>query len=154
VLLEAQKDGGFVAWVGKRSAMFFPPDFASAGVDVDAVLVVFVEDAKSAWRVVDILLRSSGFAAIVLDLGGHDALPIAAQTRFAGLAKEHQIALLELTRNDRHQTSRGSLASLRVEATKERGEKTFCIQIRALKDKRSSPGWTQTESSHGPDGMC
>ncbi len=155
MVLQAQQQGGLVAWVGSRSAMFFPPDFASAGIDLKALLVVFVDDANSASRVVDLLFRSSGFAVIVLDVENNRGFSLAVQTRFAGLAKEYHTVLMEITRMHRDRSSRSSLASLRMETTREHVDgEFFRMEMHALKDKRFSPGWKHTESCYGPDGVC
>lgn len=156
IVLEAQRRGGLAAWVGRRSSAFFPPDFAAAGVDLDALLVVFAADQNEAYRALDILFRSGAFAVIVADLGPRGELPMAVQSRLAGLAKEHCVAFLELTRADRSgcKSARGSLASLRVEARCASQGEVFRAEVRAFKDKRTAPGWTHTESCHGPDGLC
>jgi len=133
--------------------MFFPPDFAAAGVDLGALLVVFAANLNEGLRAADILFRSGAFGVLVVDLGKDGPLPMAAQSRFVGLAKEYHVAFLEIA-SDRDRTGRGSLASLRVNATKERVNGEFCVEVRASKDKLSSAGWKHTEVCHGPDGVC
>lgn len=152
MVLEAQMQGGLVAWVGKRSPAFFPPDFAAVGIDLEALLVAFVDSLNEALRVVDLLLRSDAFSLLVLDLGEQGALPLAVQSRFSGLAKEHYTAFLEITCKNRH--SRGSLASLRLEAKRIRADREhFIVEVCAIKDKQSAPGWKHSESCYGPNGV-
>ncbi len=155
LLLEAQERGELIAWIGSRRSIFFPPDLAAAGVDLQALPVIFATHLNSSLRVVDTLIRSGSFAVVVLDLGARDELPFSVQTRLVGLAQEHQTALVYLTQRSRRSPARGSLVSLRVQTTKGRIDSgLFKHEIRAVKDKRAAPGWTYTEMCHGPDGLC
>lgn len=155
IVLEAQRRAELVAWIGKKDSMFFPPDFASAGVDLEALLVVFAGGLNEGLRVADTLFRSGAFGVIVFDLGKEGPLPMAAQSRLAGLAKEYHTAFLEIAQAERGRNSRGSLASLRVETRKERVDREqFRVETRALKDKQSVSGWTHEEICDGPDGVC
>ena len=90
------------------------------------------------------------------------------QMRLLGLAREHESAVLFLTRKGGGDASLGSLVSLRAEARQEPaarpeavGEGARCIGVgaftctaRALKDKRGGPGWSHVEVCRGPDGLC
>ena len=155
IVLEAQRRAELVAWIGKRESMFFPPDFAAAGVDLEALLVVFAGGLNDGLRAADTLFRSGAFGVIVFDLGKDGPLPMAAQSRFAGLAKEYHTAFLEIAQSDRDRSSRGSLASLRVETRKERlNREHFRVETRAAKDKQSVSGWMHKETCDGPDGVC
>ena len=118
----------------------------------------------------DLLVRSGGFGLVVLDLGGDDLrrnidLPMAMQSRLAGLARRHQTAILCLTEKSRDERSLGSLVSLRVEAV--RAEKVgdrFRYEVHILKDKHSGSGHSDggwrpedlvwEEACHAPDGLC
>jgi recombination protein RecA len=154
IVLEAQRRAELVAWIGKKDSMFFPPDFAAAGVDLEALLVVFAGGLNEGLRAADTLFRSGAFGVIVFDLGKDGPLPMAAQSRFAGLAKEYHTAFLEIAPAERGRSARGSLASLRVETKKERLDREhFRVETRALKDKQSVSGWTHKEICDGPDGL-
>ena len=120
LILEAQHNNEPAAWVSARDSIFFPPDFAASGIDLDALPVVWIEDVPKAARVTDTLLRSGGFGLVVLDLGNAARLPMGVQTRLAGLAKRHHAALICLTRRDGRVPNLGSLVSLRAESTKKR----------------------------------
>ncbi|MBI4560095.1 MAG: recombinase A [Candidatus Hydrogenedentes bacterium] len=155
LILQAQQRGELAAWIGGGGATFFPPDFAASGIDLEALPVVRVADAAQASKVADTLLRSGGFALVVLDLGGKAKLPLAVQTRLVGLAKKHRTALLVITRKNYRESSGGSLASLRGETEKRRaGHDCFLCELRVVKDKRRVPGWRYTEMCRGPDGLC
>lgn len=70
LLLALQARGEHVAWVAPRGAGLFPPDWARAGLDLDALLVVHVpdHDPSAAPRAAELLLRTGVMGAVVLDL--------------------------------------------------------------------------------------
>jgi len=152
---EAQLRGEPSAWIAVGSSTFYPPDVAASGVDLAALPVVRAADTRSALRAADHLLRCGGFAVVVIDLGQHHSVSMAAQSRLAGLARKHRTLLLCLTRKNAEQPSIGSLVSVRGEATVSRSDfDRFSWEIRALKDKRNGPGWHHTAWSRGPEGLC
>lgn len=152
LIREVQEAGSFAVWIAQPRNCFFPPDFTAAGIDLAALPVVRAPEAMKAARAADTLLRSGSFALIVLDSDGQ-ALPLALQTRLAGLAHQHHTALVSL-RAPGTSASRSSLVSLRCTTRKLRaGHDCFSCEIRAVKDKRLSPGWTHRELHHGPHGL-
>lgn len=153
LVLEAQRQGEPAAWIGGREHVFFPPDAAAAGVDLAALPVVRVGDAIAAARVADRLMRSGAFGLVVMDVGSCRRLPMHALTRLAGLAKQHDTALLCLTRKNDDRPSVGSLVSLRAHAARTRHDDRFRCELRVLKDKRRGPGWRHVEVCRGPDGL-
>ena len=154
LVLEAQRKGEPVAWIGRRECPFFPPDVADAGVDLGALPVVWAPDALAAARAADLLLRSGAFGLVVVDLGARARLAIPAQTRLAGLAKQHDVALVLLTEKDGGRASLGSLVSLRAHAVRVGHDaEQYRCEARALKDKRRGPGWRHAEVFRGPDGL-
>jgi recombination protein RecA len=155
LVLEAQRQGEPVVWVGGRESVFFPPDVAETGVDLAALPVVRTSGSLAAARAADYLVRSGAFGLTVLDLGARASLPLRAQTRLVGLAKKHDTALLCITEKEDDRPSLGSLVSLRahVVRTQREGDRFHC-EARVLKDKRSGPRWGHTEVCRGPDGLC
>ena len=165
VVLDAQLEGDPVAWVTATAATFFPPDVAACGVDLAALVVVRAATAKSAGRAADVLLRSGAYGLVVLDLGTSAALPTPLQGRLVQLAVKHDAAVLCLTDKRPHESSLGSLVSLRGQVTRRRvpggsadgaadgSGGGFACHICALKDKRRGPGWTWREVRRGPDGL-
>jgi hypothetical protein len=94
----AQRRGEPVAYVDPARS-FHAPSAARAGVDLDRLLLVFPPDENEALRVADLVLRSRGFALVVLDLpwmcrvaGNGQAL-----FRLARLARAVETALVALT---------------------------------------------------------
>jgi recombination protein RecA len=155
LVLEAQRLAEPVVWIGRRESTFYPPDVAGVGIDLAALPVVWAPGTRPAASAADRLLRSGGFGLVVLDLGAEARMPVAFQTRLAGLAKKHGAALLCLTEKDGRSPSIGSLVSLRAETTRaERLEDRFRCEVQVLKDKRRGPGWKHAEVCLGPDGLC
>lgn len=155
LILEAQQRGELAAWIAGERSTFYPPDFAASGIDVEALPVVRVDDARDAARAADTLIRSGSFALVVLDLGSDARFSLGVQSRLTGLAKHHHTALLCITRTLRQTASRGSLVSLRAETETKRVDfDRFACELRVLKDKRRAPGAAQTEICRGPDGLC
>lgn len=154
LVLEAQRNGEPVVWIGRSESSFFPPDVAELGVDLEALPVVAAHDPSTASSAADLLLRSGAFGLVVVDLGAGARLPIPVQTRLAGLAKHHRSALVFLTEKGDDRPSLGSLVSLRVHVLRAKHEgELYALETRALKDKRNGPGWRHVEACRGPDGL-
>ncbi len=154
LVLEAQKEGEPVAWITGRVSTFFPPDAADTGVDLSALAVIWAPEVIAAARAAEHLLRSGSFGLVVLDLGAKAHLPLHAQSRLAGQARQHAAILLCLTEKERNRPSLGSLVSVRVHAARRaRAGDRFRCETEILKDKRRGPGWDQMEVCRGPDGL-
>lgn len=154
LIREAQVNGEFAVWAGQETSGFFPPDFADQGIDLDALPVVRAANRPGRVRAAEALLRSGGFALVVLDLGDDCTLRPADQTRLAGLASKGRTALVILTRKPAGRPSIGSLVSLHAETSKERAAfDRFICRILIVKDKRRGPGRRHEEFCHGADGL-
>ena len=155
LIVEAQGAEAPVAWVGAHRDLFYPPDLAACGVDLSALPVVLAPGVEAALVASDRLLRSGAFGLVVLDLGGASELPLAAQSRLAGLAQRHEAALVCLTRKEADQGSLGALVSLRAQARRRAlGGGRYALGLEVLKDKRRGPGWRHEEVRRGPLGLC
>jgi len=154
LVLTGQRQGEPAAWITTREESFYPPDVAEGGVDLDALVVVRVPDARAGARAADRLVRSGAFGVIVLDVGAAPAFPTPLQARLAGLAEKHHTALVCLTAKGDQIPSLGSLVSLRVHAQRRRiaGHRFSSVLI-VLKDKRSGPTWGYREVCRGPAGV-
>lgn len=155
LVLEAQRGGQPVAWVGPRASCFYPPDLAATGVDLRALPVVHAPDALAGARAVDHLLRCGAFGLVVFDLPPGAGLPLSAQTRLAGLARRHRAVLLCLSRGESSRADAlGSLVSWRGEGGITRTEPgRFRAALEVTKDKRSGPGGRVEVMRRGPDGL-
>jgi recombination protein RecA len=155
LVLDAQRRGEPVAWIGRKDAPFYPPDAADTGVDLSALAVVWTGNAITAAKAADLLVRSGAFGLVVLDLGAEARLPMHATSRLAMLARQHDAAIVCLTDKDAARPSLGPLVSLRAHtAARTRGEGgRFHCEAFALKDKRRGKGWNIAEVCRGPDGL-
>jgi recombination protein RecA len=155
LVLDAQRRGEPVAWIGRKDAPFYPPDVADAGVDLAALAVVWSGNAIAAAKAADLLVRSGAFGLVVLDLGGEARLSMHATSRLAMLARQHDAAIVCLTDKEAARPSLGPLVSLRAHtASRARGEGGhFRCMASALKDKRWGKIWNIAEVCRGPDGL-
>lgn len=163
LVLDAQQAGEPAAWLGSDESSFYPPDVADSGVDLKALVVVRIAQARaSAARpmpallavAAERLLRSGAFGLVVLDLGREPALAQALQTRLLGLAQKHQSALVCLSEKSEEAASLGSLVSLRVHVTRTwLVRERFLCELRVRKDKRRGPVWSEREVCRGPMGL-
>lgn len=151
---QTQSAGEPTAWISTPDRLFYPPDVARAGVDLDALAVIRVADIRAAPRAADKLIRSGAFGLVVLDLGKTAHVPTPLLCRLVGLAAKHDTAVVFITEKQRHDPSIGSLVSLRAGAvrTKRTGGRFECT-AEILKDKRRGPGWAHTSTFIGPDGL-
>lgn len=157
LLREAQLSGEPTAWIARPEGSFFPPDAVVAGVDLAALPVIEPRKPLDALKAADRLLRSGAFGLIAVDLSPGIQVPIAVQTRLAGLAKKHGTALICLTEKETTQPSLGSLVSLRAQIGRQevqhRADPLWRYQVRVIKDKQRGPGWEHVESFGGPPGL-
>jgi len=155
LVLDAQRHGEPVAWIGRKDAPFYPPDAADTGVDLAALAVVWSGNAVTAAKAADLLVRSGAFGLVVLDLGVEARLPAHATSRLAMLARQHDAAIVCLTGKEAMRPSLGPLVSLRAHTasrTRSDGGRFRCEAV-ALKDKRLGVTWSVTEVCRGPDGL-
>lgn len=142
LVLDAQRAGEPVGWLTADESAFYPPDAARGGVDLDALVVVRLPVVDQLPRAAEHLARSGAFGLLVLDLGGSARVPVPMQMRLLGLARQHESAVLFLTRGDG--ASLGSLVSLRAEARHEPA-------ARSGPANRARDAWTPVEGArHEP----
>ncbi|MBD3220481.1 recombinase A [bacterium] len=152
---QVQAAGEPAAWVAATGDLFHAPDVAACGVDLVALPVVRADDAASAGRAADLLLRSGAFALVVIDLGRGGRLATPLQSRLVQLARRHEAAVLCLTGAAADAPSLGSLVSLRAVASRRRlAPGRHACEVTAIKDKRQGPGWRWEGVWHGPDGLA
>ena len=167
LILEAQRAGELVAWIATREDVFFPPDFAAAGIDLSALPVIRAAEpaaaeraaglrsAGAAIRAAERLLRSGAFGLLIIDLAHALSLPVAGQGRLLRLAERHDAQVLILRRQREDGVYSGSLVTVRAQSVRERvGSGRFRCTIRNTKDKREGPGWTTSGEFDGPPGVC
>jgi recombination protein RecA len=154
LILDAQLASEPVAWITRPDTLFYPPDVADSGVDLDALVLVKVSDAYGAARAAERLLRSGAFGLVILDLGKDARIPTGVQGRLVNLAKKHDAAVVCLTDKGTESTSIGSMVSLRAEVVRNKLEDgRFRCKVNVLKDKCRGPNWTHSEVVRGPAGL-
>ncbi len=153
LVADAQEAGEPVAWVSGESD-FYPPDVAASGVDLGSLVVVRAQDARTAARAADRLLRSGGFGLVVLDLTADADVPLALQSRLLGLAQRHGAAVVCLTRAPEDGPSLSPLVSLRAHTRRQRNSPgVFVCTLRPLRDKRRGSSWEFQKCYAGPAGV-
>lgn len=75
------------------------------------------------------------------------------QGRLVTLAQTHDAAVVCITDKPHQTASLGSLISLRAEAMRMRDRDELTFMVRALKDKRRSPGWEYVAKCCAPSGF-
>ena len=154
----AQREEETAVWIQPAGGPLFPPDLADAGVDVEALVVIHVPrhaGSHAPFKGAELLLRSGGFGAVVIDLRGL-AVPtgVAWQGRLLSLAREHQARVLLLTDTPAHQASLGPVVALRIESKRVRHPRGgFVLEHRVLKNKSGLPLDLDAEPRRGPWGL-
>jgi recombination protein RecA len=120
LLLRAQAEGEPCAWVSPRDeSSFYPPDFAQAGIDLAALVVVRVPPEAGSHGVVrasELLLRSGAFGLLVVDFSyGVPRGELSWQSRLSGLLRSHDARIVLLTKTEAHEPSLGPMVGLRLE---------------------------------------
>jgi len=149
LVVDAQRAGDPACWITFGTATFYPPDAEVGGIDLEALVIVRVTDLSAATHAADRVLRCGAFGLVVIDLGAEAELSLSQQGRLVTLAQAHDAAVVCLTDKATESGSLGSLISLRVEALRN-AEST--VELRALKDKRRGPNWTDRRSARKPNG--
>ena len=153
LVVDAQRCGETVVWVGPRSRSFFPPDALSAGVDLAALPVVRLARPEEIPFAADVLARSGAFGLIVLDLASA-TLSLGALSRLAGLARTHEAALVLLTEKPPERPSLGSVVSFRADTSfARRADGSFAHELAVTRDRVRSLDWRQVELRRGPPGL-
>jgi recombination protein RecA len=154
LVLSAQQEGETAVWITDQESSFYPPDAAQSGIDLAALAVIRCPDRRDLARVADRLARSGGFGLMVLDLGPKGDVPVPLQSRLAGLARRHAMAVVFLTQKADDVPSLGSLVSLRGRTrSRLEADGRFVCSFEAVKDKCRSPGWVREKVYHGTPGL-
>ena len=152
LISEAQSQNDPVAWVAGTDSIFYPPDLAERGVDLQGVAVVRTGGGEEALLAAEWLLRSGAFGLVVVDWEGQDQASDASLGRLLKLAEKSAAGVLFLTSRKPSQPSLGSRISLRG-CVSRTGDDRQAVSIHTVKDKRSVPGPRITRCYSGPPGM-
>ena len=156
LILEAQRSQEPVVWIAQAKTIFFPPDMAANGIDLEALPVVWVPHVKAAVRTADHLIRSGAFGLVILDLDTKSCLDQGMLGRLIRLSDRHGTSIVCITsRTMRSMRSLGSMVSIRGETRiRTLASNLFRCEVYITKDKRRGPGWKYEEVCCGPDGLC
>lgn len=114
---EAQARGELAAWVQPEGAGLYPPDLAAAGVSLDELVVVHAPKGagpEGVARGAELLLRSGGFGAAVLDLCAARPRGEGWVARLGGVARRHGARVVLLTSLRAEAASAGALVAVRA----------------------------------------
>ena len=149
LLAQVQARQEQIAWVETGTSIFFPPDLAFRGLDVQAITVVMAPDSRAGLQAADSLLRSGAFGLIILDWPQGQA-DEAVLGRLARVAEAQQTAVLFLTKKKPDDPSLGTQISLRGSVfLSPEGETLWQV----TRDKQAGPRSRQGAFYHGPFGL-
>ncbi len=159
LVIHAQATQEPVAWVQSADGSLYPPDLATAGVDLDALVTIHVPrfaGPAALVRAAEWLLRSGAFGLVVIDL--NDGLPPGASTRWQGrlqaLVRKYNTRLCLLTHSSTQDPSSGPLISVRIAVTRHRNnDGSFSLHPNVLKDKVGLYAQPATTISQPPAGL-
>lgn len=149
LMLQVQALGDQIAWVETGPSIFFPPDLAFRGLDVEAVSVVLIPDPRAGLQAADTLVRSGAFSLVVIDWAG-GTVEESVLGRLARLAEDRQTSVVFLTRKKPTDPSLATQISLRGAVVLGAGGE---VEWQILKDKRSGPPSKQRMRFDGPFGL-
>ena len=158
-VIRAQAHRELVAWIQPENGPLFPPDLASAGVDLDALIAVHIPRHAGPFalvRAAEWLARSGAFGLTVIDLT--DAVPPGSsvnwQGRLRGVLRQYDGQVLLLTSSAYKDPSSGPLIGLRVEPQRGalQGEH-FEVRSVVLKNKIGFASDPASEHPIAPTGL-
>ncbi len=152
LVAHAQSRGEPAAWIQPASRTVYPPDVVEAGIDLDALVVVHIPISGAVHdlaRAAELLLRTGGFGAVVIDCTEHAPTQAAWASRLSGLAREHRALLVVLTRKSMAHGSLGPLVAVRVEARRN----GFEIEPVVMKNKAGVPLAPSAIAIRAPPGL-
>jgi recombination protein RecA len=153
IIAEAQAHNEPVAWIAAADSLFFPPDMAERGVDLNALAVIRVGGEEAdALTAAEWLVRSGAVGLVVVDTEAGWKVSDAALGRLQRLSERSQAAVVFLTRKRGQEPSLGSRISLRG-CIRKSGAAPFLIEIYSVRDKRSNRTSRLSRRYHGPSGM-
>lgn len=158
LLRRAQLDGETTAWIQPEGGALFPPDLATAGIDLDALVVLHLptdQGPGDLLRAAEWLLRSGGYGFVAVDLSG--VPPPRGQAwsaRLLRLARDNRARLVFVTDTPERQPSLGPLIGLRLETQRSPPLDGRCtLNVRVIKNKSGGPVRVLPETWQSPEGL-
>jgi recombination protein RecA len=104
-------------------------------------------------RAAELLLRSGGFGAVVLDLRGSVPAGEAWQSRLAGLARQHECYVIVITEESKVRAPMGPQVAVRLRPTRRRKpEGIYCLEVEVLRNKSTHPVQPEPRCWRAPRG--
>ena len=168
---------GLAAWVATTRSLFFPPDAVRAGVLLERLVLLRLENPAAQIRAAARILQSGAFGLVVVDLAGSVQPDFSGQSfspgrgrraasrefpplsRLAGLARRHESTLVLLTEKTAAAPSLDPRVTQRFDASR-LGSRLVITTIKdkgspgRLRGKRLPPGFRFERKCREPAGMC
>lgn len=158
LIIESQKGVKECAWIlpaSKRGeSLFFPPDFNSAGIDCSRIPIIRSANVVDSFSIAEKLIRSGGFALVVLDLTEGKRVRASTVGRISSVAQRYQSLLLCLTRNPPGQPSLDPMIFIHVHVEAQLNGGRYQVKATVQKDKTQSPGLQMKWIYETPIGLC
>jgi recombination protein RecA len=149
---QAQRAGEPVAWVHGHTADLYAEDLWENGVDLGALAVVRLADARAVLQAAERLVRSGGFGLVVLDVPQLEPWTGVESGRLARLAAAHGVAVVVLQSGRRLQTP-PPMVSWRAQVRRQRlAEGGFARVVEVQRDRRGPVGTGPVVRVEGPVG--
>jgi recombination protein RecA len=140
LVFDCQESSQPAAWITTADSAFYPPDFAAAGINLDALTVVRLSARHAAFIAAEHLLRSGAFGLIVIDRGSDSIIPAAFQRRLQILARHHDIAAVCLTDKSPDADSAGALINVHAVSRRTQSADSTVCEVVFKKVKGGQPG--------------
>ena len=148
LILSAQTIGEPCAWVHATKSIFFPPDFHTLGVDLNALALIKVDTAQKAAYCAERLIKSGGFGCVVVDLPRESWFSVALQKRIANYVRKERACVLYLIQTLEGEDYERLGSSTSIFAESDRLEDTtlrICLRkkgrrFECIKERDGTPG--------------
>jgi hypothetical protein len=158
LILECQRGVKECAWILPESirgeSLFFPPDFLRAGIDCGRIPIIRSHNAVDSFGIAEKLVRSGGFALVVLDLTAGKAVRDSTVGRLNSIVQRYQCLVLCLTRNPPGAPSMDPMIFIHVHVEAQLHKGQFQVTAVVQKDKTQAPGYRMKWNYEAPTGMC
>jgi recombination protein RecA len=159
LILECQSGNKECAWILPSSehggSLFFPPDFAEAGIACSRIPIVRSKNAQDSFAIAEKLVRSGGFGLVVLDLTEGKRVRASTIGRINSMTQRFKTLALCLTRNPPGHPSLDPMISIHIHISVFAAPGRNCtVKATVQKDKTQAPGLNMKWLYETPIGLC
>ncbi|NCN05247.1 MAG: DNA recombination/repair protein RecA [Spirochaetales bacterium] len=152
LIRQTQEANEQALWIAGTSSVFYPPDMARAGVDLERLPVVWAPGAQQSLGAAEIVLRTGSFSLLIIDLGKDFVVPTPLLGRIGRLAQDENTRIVFLTLKPHTLDSMNSLISLRAQVRRTGG--VSLVQEVAITKNKQGPTLSPRRSVYyGPPGL-